>query len=250
VAVGLSGPKLWSPATPALYRAVAEVLAGGAVVDRVEQAFGIRKIEIDVETGLRVNGVPYEMKGACVHHDNGPLGAAAIDRAEERQVEVLKAAGFDAIRTSVFSRQSSIATHRQRARTRAVISKVVGGFSPSPSVWSISWMTMDSASEEFPASTSAKRLLRRPPAAGQTNTGGSPGIEARATVFRWQSGTGDPCRKGSICRYSAALTPHVSRFSASVRPLRSRKSVRIFRHSASRSLRTAPDRACSTAAAS
>jgi beta-galactosidase len=100
VAVGLSGPKLWSPATPALYRAVVEVLAGGVVVDRVEQAFGIRKIEIDAEKGLRVNGVPYEMRGACVHHDNGPLGAAAIDRAEERRVEVLKAAGFDAIRTS------------------------------------------------------------------------------------------------------------------------------------------------------
>ena len=42
----------------------------------------------------------YEMKGACVHHDNGPLGAAAIDRAEERRVELLKAAGFNAIRTS------------------------------------------------------------------------------------------------------------------------------------------------------
>ena len=58
------------------------------------------RIEIDAEKGLRVNGVPYEMKGACVHHDNGPLGAAAIDRAEERRVEILKAAGFNAIRTS------------------------------------------------------------------------------------------------------------------------------------------------------
>ena len=93
-------PRLWSPATPALHRVVVEVVAGGAVVDRLEQTFGIRKIEIDAGEGLRVNGVPYEMKGACMHHDNGPLGAAAIDRAEERRVEVLKAAGYNAIRTS------------------------------------------------------------------------------------------------------------------------------------------------------
>jgi hypothetical protein len=57
------------------------------------------RLEIDAERGLRVNGRPYEMKGACVHHDNGPLGVAAIDRAEERRVEILKAAGFNAIRT-------------------------------------------------------------------------------------------------------------------------------------------------------
>ena len=99
--VDVAQPRLWSPATPALHRAVVEVVtADGVVVDRVQQAFGIRRIEIDAEKGLRVNGVPYEMKGACVHHDNGPLGAAAIDRAEERRVEILKAAGYNAIRTS------------------------------------------------------------------------------------------------------------------------------------------------------
>ena len=100
VSVSVAGPRLWSPATPSLYRATVEVLAGGLVVDRLEQRFGIRRIEIDAERGLRVNGVPYEMKGACLHHDNGPLGAAAIDRAEERRIEILKAAGFDAVRTS------------------------------------------------------------------------------------------------------------------------------------------------------
>jgi len=100
VDISVASPALWSPATPALHRAVVEVVAGGRVVDRVEETFGIRRVEIDVEKGLRVNGVPYEMKGACLHHDNGPLGAAAIDRAEERRVEILKAAGYDAIRTS------------------------------------------------------------------------------------------------------------------------------------------------------
>jgi beta-galactosidase len=100
VKANVAKPRLWSPATPALHRAVVEVVAGGLVADRVEQPFGIRKIEIDAENGLRVNGVPHEMKGACVHHDNGPLGAVAIDRAEERRVELMKAAGFNAIRTS------------------------------------------------------------------------------------------------------------------------------------------------------
>ena len=98
--VEVASPRLWSPDSPALYRAVVEVVDGASVVDRVAQTFGIRKVEIDAERGLRVNGRPWKMKGACVHHDNGSLGAAAIDRAEERRVEVLKAAGFDAIRTS------------------------------------------------------------------------------------------------------------------------------------------------------
>lgn len=100
VALKLASPRLWSPSSPALHRAVVELLRGTSVSDRVEQAFGIRRIEIDAERGLRVNGQPWKMKGACVHHDNGPLGAVTIDRAEERRVELLKAAGFDAIRTS------------------------------------------------------------------------------------------------------------------------------------------------------
>ncbi|HXY40240.1 MAG TPA: glycoside hydrolase family 2 TIM barrel-domain containing protein [Vicinamibacteria bacterium] len=100
VSVEVAAPRLWSPATPLLHRAVVEVLRGTRVADRVEQRFGIRRIEIDAERGMRLNGEPIEMRGACVHHDNGPLGAAAIDRAEERRVEVLKAAGFNAIRTS------------------------------------------------------------------------------------------------------------------------------------------------------
>jgi beta-galactosidase len=100
VRIPVSRPRLWSPATPALHRARVELWRGAVVADRVDQAFGIRRIEIDAERGLRVNGAPYEMKGACVHHDNGPLGAAAIDRAEERRVEILKAAGYNSIRTS------------------------------------------------------------------------------------------------------------------------------------------------------
>ena len=52
----------------------------------------------DAEHGLRLNGEPLKLKGGCIHHDNGLLGAATYDRAEERKVEMIKAAGFNAIR--------------------------------------------------------------------------------------------------------------------------------------------------------
>jgi beta-galactosidase len=93
-------PKLWSLDAPELYSAEVEIVAARKTVDVVATLFGIRKIEIDAEHGFRLNGELLKLKGGCVHHDNGPLGAVAIDRAEERRVELLKANGFNAIRTS------------------------------------------------------------------------------------------------------------------------------------------------------
>ncbi len=93
-------PKLWSPAAPDLYQLECELLDGEGSTDRLTTSFGIRRIEIDAQSGLRINGQPYKLRGGCVHHDNGLLGAAAIDRAEERRVQLLKARGFNAIRTS------------------------------------------------------------------------------------------------------------------------------------------------------
>ena len=69
-------------------------------MDKVSTRFGIRKIEVDAENGFRLNGQMLKLKGGCMHHDNGPLGSATIDRAEERRVELMKANGFNAIRTS------------------------------------------------------------------------------------------------------------------------------------------------------
>jgi beta-galactosidase len=91
---------LWSIATPVLYRAEIDLMVGGRTVDQAATPFGIRKVEVDVERGLRVNGEPVKLKGGCLHHDNGLLGSAAIDRAAERRVELMKANGFNAIRTS------------------------------------------------------------------------------------------------------------------------------------------------------
>jgi beta-galactosidase len=69
-------------------------------LDRVETKFGIRDINISAEKGFYLNGKKMVLKGGCMHHDNGPLGAAAFDRAEERRVELMKASGFNAIRCS------------------------------------------------------------------------------------------------------------------------------------------------------
>ena len=87
-------PALWSPASPSLYRAVSRIRRDGKVIDEVVTPFGIRSLSWSVEKGLLLNGKPVKLTGGSVHHDNGPLGAAAFDRAEERRVELLKAAGL------------------------------------------------------------------------------------------------------------------------------------------------------------
>jgi beta-galactosidase len=96
----VSKPALWSPESPAQYRALTRVLKGGKVVDEVETHFGIRTLTWSAAKGLVLNGKSIKLVGGSVHHDNGPLGAMAFDRAEERRVQLLKAAGFNAVRTS------------------------------------------------------------------------------------------------------------------------------------------------------
>jgi beta-galactosidase len=96
----IQAPQLWSTATPQLYLAEVELVVGGSTIDRTMTSFGIRKIEVDAERGLLINGEAIKLRGGCVHHDNGLLGAAAIDRAEQRRVELLKSYGFNAVRCS------------------------------------------------------------------------------------------------------------------------------------------------------
>lgn len=98
--ISVKNPALWSIDNPNLYQAKVSVLTDDKVVDFSSTSFGIRDIKISAQEGLTVNGVPVDMIGGCYHHDNGPLGAASIDRAEERRIEILKKAGFNAIRTS------------------------------------------------------------------------------------------------------------------------------------------------------
>jgi beta-galactosidase len=96
----VSKPALWSPESPAQYRALTRVLQGGKVVDEIETHFGIRTLTWSAGKGLVLNGKSIKLVGGSVHHDNGPLGAMAFDRAEERRVQLLKAAGFNAVRTA------------------------------------------------------------------------------------------------------------------------------------------------------
>ncbi|MGA8670166.1 MAG: glycoside hydrolase family 2 TIM barrel-domain containing protein [Terracidiphilus sp.] len=96
----LANPALWSPESPALYRAVSTIRKKGKPIDQVTTTFGIRSLQWSAENGLLLNGNPVKLTGGSVHHDNGPLGAAAFDRAEERRVELLKAAGMNAVRTA------------------------------------------------------------------------------------------------------------------------------------------------------
>ena len=98
--IAVANPALWYPEQPKLYRARTQVMVAGKVVDEQETRFGIRTLAWSPEKGLLLNGQSIKLNGGSVHHDNGPLGAAAFDRAEERRVETLKAAGFNAVRTA------------------------------------------------------------------------------------------------------------------------------------------------------
>jgi len=96
--LNVDSPKLWSVDNPYLYVLRSEIIRDGVVVDRTDTKVGIRSISFDAHSGFRLNGVPIKLRGGCVHHDCGLLGAAAYDRAEERKVELLKANGFNAVR--------------------------------------------------------------------------------------------------------------------------------------------------------
>ncbi|WP_212910811.1 glycoside hydrolase family 2 TIM barrel-domain containing protein [Streptomyces sp. TS71-3] len=100
VDVPVGHPALWSPDSPNLCTAQAEVLLRGRAVDTARTRFGFRSLAWDGTEGFLLNGERITMRGGCVHHDHGPMGSVALDRSEERRVEILKAAGFNAIRTA------------------------------------------------------------------------------------------------------------------------------------------------------
>jgi len=91
-------PSLWSVDSPVLYAAVVSIKTGDQVRDELTESFGIRSISFESGKGFLLNGNPLKLKGGCIHQDNGLLGVASIDRAEERKVELLKANGFNAVR--------------------------------------------------------------------------------------------------------------------------------------------------------
>jgi beta-galactosidase len=93
-------PERWDIDHPRLYRAVSVVKEGSATVDRYETRFGIRHIAFDPVQGFELNGRRRRLQGVCLHHDLGALGTAVSRRATERQLQIMKAMGANAIRTS------------------------------------------------------------------------------------------------------------------------------------------------------
>ena len=96
----VNNPALWSPESPQLYRLTAVLLRDGQELDRQSTKVGIRTVSFSKEGGFQLNGVRRSIKGVCLHHDLGPLGAAINKTALIRQIEMMKAMGADAIRTS------------------------------------------------------------------------------------------------------------------------------------------------------
>ena len=93
-------PALWLPESPQLYCLTTVLLRDGQELDRQSTKVGIRTVSFSKEGGFQLNGVRRSIKGVCLHHDLGPLGAAINKTALIRQIEMMKAMGADAIRTS------------------------------------------------------------------------------------------------------------------------------------------------------
>ncbi len=96
----VKAPRLWSPETPYLYTLTTKVTKDGKTLDEKQQKIGIRTIKVSREGGFQLNGQTRKLKGVCLHHDLGPLGAAINKAALIRQIRMLKEMGCDAIRTA------------------------------------------------------------------------------------------------------------------------------------------------------
>jgi beta-galactosidase len=98
--IRFKSPALWSTARPYQYKVITQILQHNQVTDQTETMFGIRFFKFDAQKGFYLNGTSTKILGVCLHHDLGALGAAINIRAIERQLEILKAMGCNAIRTA------------------------------------------------------------------------------------------------------------------------------------------------------
>lgn len=98
--VNISNPTRWDVDNPYLYTCATELKKSNTVVQRQENKIGIRTFEWTADDGFHLNGRRVQLKGVDLHHDQGPLGAAFFPRAMERQLEIMKEMGVNALRTS------------------------------------------------------------------------------------------------------------------------------------------------------
>ena len=100
VQINVPDAKLWSVDTPEIYRLLITFIAENQEIDQEEVTFGIRTLNWDEEKGISINGKRVILRGACIHHDNGVLGACCYPDAEERKIRILKENGYNAIRSA------------------------------------------------------------------------------------------------------------------------------------------------------
>ena len=98
--IEVSNPKLWNVETPFIYKTLTKVIVGGKVIDDQFNTFGIRSFRFDAATGFWLNDKNFKLKGACLHHDGGAVGAAVPLSVWEFRLNKLKEAGVNAIRTA------------------------------------------------------------------------------------------------------------------------------------------------------
>ena len=96
--VTIPKPKLWGLERPNLYKAVSLIYAGDRLVDTYVTPFGIRKIEFDNQVGFKLNNKKVILKGLCIHHDGGSIGAAVPDGVWERRLKIIKKMGVNSVR--------------------------------------------------------------------------------------------------------------------------------------------------------
>jgi beta-galactosidase len=100
ITIGLTDPQRWDVTNPVMYQVKTNIYKGDKLVDTYITPFGIRTIRFTANNGLYLNDKRVQLKGVNLHHDQGPLGAAFYPRAMERQIEIMKSMGCNAIRTS------------------------------------------------------------------------------------------------------------------------------------------------------
>lgn len=98
--IKIKNPKLWSVENPVIYHAESKVYVDNNLTDDSKTSFGVRSFEFTKDKGFFLNGKHVEINGVCLHHDLGSLGAAVNKRAIERELEIMKSMGCNAIRTS------------------------------------------------------------------------------------------------------------------------------------------------------
>ena len=137
-------PQRWDVDHPYLYTLVTELRQGSRVLDRYTTPFGIRTLLFTAERGFELNGRHLKLHGVCLHHDLGALGAAVNRRATERQLQIMKAAGVNALRTSHNPPSPELLEYADRLGLLVIdeafdmwrMAKVTNGYSKYYDAWS------------------------------------------------------------------------------------------------------------------